>query len=422
LTTLAPTPPRTDRPFYGWRMVGYAAVCLAMTAPGQTFGVSVFVDPMLDALAVSRSQLATAYLVGTLIGASSLPAVGRWLDRAGVRRVTALVAAAFGAALTLMAGVGGLASLLVGFIGIRMLGQGALSLTATTSVTLWFDRRRGAAVGMTSAAGQAPMSLAPLALAACIALLGWRGAWVAAAVAVWLVVLPLARWGIRNSPADVGQRLDGDPAPDIGDVPTAASWTRAQAVRTPIFWVVTAAVAGTGLITTGLAFHQISLLGERGLTPAQAAANFIPQTFAAIAGTLAMGWLVDRIAPRLLIAASMSALAGAILLAQVAAPGWRAIGFGVAVGAAGGMIRTLEAAAFPRFFGLAHIGGIRGLVMALAVMATAFGPLALALGYERSGTYAVPLNILLAIPLTVSFAALFVRPPQHRPTQVTTHG
>jgi hypothetical protein len=85
-------------------------------------------------------------------------------------------------------------------------------------------------------------------------------------------------------------------------------------------------------------------------------------------------------------------------------------------------VGCLEAAAFPRFFGLAHIGGIRGLVMALAVMATAFGPLALALGYERSGTYAVPLNILLAIPLTVSFAALFVRPPQHRPTQVTTHG
>jgi hypothetical protein len=65
-----------------------------------------------------------------------------------------------------MAGVGGLASLLVGFIGIRMLGQGALTLTATTSVTLWFDRRRGAAVGLTSAIGQALMSLAPLALAA----------------------------------------------------------------------------------------------------------------------------------------------------------------------------------------------------------------------------------------------------------------
>jgi hypothetical protein len=64
-----------------------------MTAPGQTVGVSVFVDPMIDTLAVSRSQLSGASLVGTLIGAATLPAVGRWLDRVGIRRVTALVAA-----------------------------------------------------------------------------------------------------------------------------------------------------------------------------------------------------------------------------------------------------------------------------------------------------------------------------------------
>lgn len=411
-TLLARTRPLTP-PFYGWRIVGYAAVCLAMTAPGQTVGVSVFVDPMIDALDVSRSQLSGAYLVGTLIGAASLPTVGRWLDRAGIRRVTALVAAAFGAVLTGMAGVGGLVSLLIGFIGIRMLGQGALTLTATTSVTLWFDRRRGTAVGLTSAIGQALMSLAPLALAAGIAVLGWRGAWLAAAVAVWLVVLPVARWGLRNSPAEIGQRLDGDPPADDGDPPAAVGgWIRAQAVRTPVFWVVTAAVASTGMITTGLAFHQISLLGERGLSPAQAAANFIPQTFAAIAGTLAMGWLIDRVAPRLLVSCSMLSLAAAMLLAQAAAPGWRAVVFGVALGVASGTIRTLEAAAFPRFFGLAHIGAIRGLVMALAVMATAFGTLALALGYDRFGTYAAPLNALLAVPIIVSVAAVFAHPPR----------
>lgn len=350
------------------------------------------------------------------------PAVGRWLDRAGVRRVTALTAAGFGAALTGMSGVGGLASLLVGFIGIRMLGQGALTLTATTSVTLWFDRRRGTAVGMTSAIGQALMSLAPLALAAGIAAFGWRGAWLTAAVAVWLVVLPVARWGLRNGPADVGQHLDGDSAPDHADPPDRVDgWTRAEAVRTPMFWVVSAAVAGTGMITTGLAFHQISLLGERGLSPAQAAANFIPQTFAAIAGTLAMGWLIDRIAPRLLVAASMTSLSAAMLLAHVAAPGWRAVVFGVALGAASGTIRTLEAAAFPRFFGLGHIGAIRGLVMALAVLATAFGPLALAVGYERFGSYAVPLNVLLVVPIVVSVAALFVHAPQRQPGRVDVH-
>lgn len=60
--------------FYGWRMVGLAAICLAMTAPGQTVGVSVFVDPMIEALSLSRSQVSLAYLIGTLTGATTLPA------------------------------------------------------------------------------------------------------------------------------------------------------------------------------------------------------------------------------------------------------------------------------------------------------------------------------------------------------------
>lgn len=404
------SPPR----FYGWRIVAFAAAILAMTAPGQTVGVSVFVDPMIDGLALSRSQVSGAYLVGTLAGAVALPLVGRWIDRFGVRRMTAVIGAAFGLVLVAMGGVVGLVTLAIGFTGIRMLGQGSLSLASTTAVALWFERRRGLAIGLSSAAGAAVMSLAPLVLSAAIGRFEWRWTWSLAGLVVWAVVLPIAGWGLRNRPADVGQHVDGD-IPEVGtDRATAGGvpeWTRREAVRTLMFWAVTAAVATSGMITTGLAFHQISLLGERGLTVAQAAANFVPQTGAAIIATLAMGTLVDRIAPRLLVPASMGAIAAALVLAQVAAPGLLAISFGVAVGAGGGMIRTLEAAAFPRFFGVVHVGAIRGLVMAISIGATAFGPLLLALGFDRSGTYGPTLTGMLAVPIAVAVLAAFAHVP-----------
>lgn len=400
--------------FYGWRMVGFAAAILAMTAPGQTVGVSVFVDPMIDGLALSRSQVSGAYLVGTLAGALALPFVGRWIDRFGVRRMTAAIAVGFGAVLVAMGGVAGLVTLAIGFTGIRMLGQGSLSLASTTSVALWFERRRGVAIGVSSAAGAAVMSLAPLVLSAAIDRFDWRLSWSLAGLAVWAVVVPIAWWGLRDRPADVGQHVDGD-TPDADaqrlGVREAGGWTRREALRTLMFWAVTAAVATSGMITTGLAFHQISLLGERGLTVAQAAANFVPQTAAAIIATLAMGTMVDRIAPRLLVPVSMGAIATALVLAQVAAPGVLAVAFGVAVGAGGGMIRTLEAAAFPRYFGVVHVGAIRGLVMAIAIGATAFGPLLLALGFDRHGTYGPVLTLLLGVPIAVAVLAIFARVP-----------
>lgn len=397
-------------PFRGWRIVGVAAVALAMTAPGQTVGVSVFVDPMIEGLGLTRSHVAGAYLAGTLTGAVTLPLIGKWIDRFGVRLMTAAIAAAFGAVLFAMSGVTGLLTVAVGFTGIRLLGQGSLSLVSTTSVALWFDRRRGLALGVTTAVGAALMSLAPLALAAGIDRFDWRWTWSLAGLTVWAVVVPLAWWGLRDRPGDVGQHVDGAP-PAPGDEATAAGWTRGEARRTLMFWAVGAAVTTSGMIGTALGFHQISLLGERGLTVAQAAANFLPQTAAAIVGTLVMGVLVDRIAPRVLVAASMTAIAAAMLLAQIAAPGLLAVAFGMALGLGSGSIRTLEAAAFPRYFGVAHVGAIRGSVMSLSVAGTAFGPLLLALGFERYGSYGPVLSMLLVIPAAVAVLAVFAPVP-----------
>ena len=71
-TSMIPAPAKG---FYGWRIVVFSAIALALTGPGQTFGVSVFVDPMIDELGISRTQMSTAYLIGTLAGAVALPRV-----------------------------------------------------------------------------------------------------------------------------------------------------------------------------------------------------------------------------------------------------------------------------------------------------------------------------------------------------------
>jgi hypothetical protein len=210
---LTPVPPRTRTRFSGWRVVALAAVALGMTGPGQTAGVSVFVDPMMGALELTRSEVSTAYLIGTLGGAVAMPRVGRLIDDRGARVAMGLVGGVFGVVLAAMAGVVGMVTLVLGFTGIRAFGQGGLSLIATTSVAPWFSRRRGLAIGVTAAVGSALLSLVPILSASVIDVVGWRWAWIVLAVLVWLVVLPIALRGIIDRPSDVGQRVDGDPAP-----------------------------------------------------------------------------------------------------------------------------------------------------------------------------------------------------------------
>jgi len=278
---------------------------------------------------------------------------------------------------------------------------------------MWFARRRGTALGVVSAAGAAGISLAPLALERLIAVTDWRTAWAVQGLVVWAVVVPVALLAMRDRPRDLGQRVDGAPAPSDGAMPVLDhGLTRRQAVREPFFWVVTAGVVVSGMLGTAVGFHQISLLGERGLSPVEAAGNFLPQTVAALAATLAVGALVDRFSPRWLTSASMLVLSVGLVWGVVVEPGWSAVGFGMAVGAAGGSIRTLEAAAFPRYFGTLHLGAIRGLVASLSVGGTAFGPLLFALVHDATQEYRMALLGTAGLPVLVAVAAALVGPPR----------
>ncbi len=422
VTACIPGPPPASR-WYGPRVVTASSLVLALTAPGQTAAISAFVDPLVHGLHISRTGISAAYLAGTLAGAAAMPLFGRGIDRFGARRLMALIALGFGAVLIGLSAVSGIAGLTAGFAGIRMLGQGALNLTATTAVAVYIERRRGLAQGITAAIGTAGISLAPVVLESLVARHGFRTVWLAEGLIIWASVIPLALLGLPRHPQP------GPPPARCPAVPARprtlppADWTRSQAMRTAMFWVIASGVAVVALLGTALTFNQISLLGERGLTPAQAAANFIPQMAAGLAATLATGYLADRVPDRVLIIASLAILTGPLTAAGYVSPGWSAIGYGMAIGVAGNSFRIIEATAFPSCFGLTHIGAIRGVVHTLTVAGSAFGPLLLSLGHSWAGSYRPVLLALTVLPLAaIVFAAVARTPPASPPAPAPRPG
>src|SRR5690606_18937459 len=311
-TAVTTTAPRTaPTRLAGPRMVVVATIALGLTAPGQTASISVFLTPMIDELEVSRTAVSTAYMVGTLTGALALPWIGRAVDRYGTRLTMTAIAACFSLALLGLSSAQDVIGLGAGFIGIRMLGQGALGLCAATLVSRWYDRRRGTVLGLQGALGGGLISLSPVLLERLITATDWRTAMHVEAAVIALVLVPVAVLLVRDRPADLGQFVDGRPHDRHTD---AAEWgmTRGQAARHPYFWVLTATVGTAGFFGTAIGFHQIALLGERGLSATEAAANFLPQTIAGTAATFLLGYLVDRGRPRLLLAASMLGFALAV--------------------------------------------------------------------------------------------------------------
>lgn len=402
-------------------VLAFAIIAAGLTGPGQTIGVSVFIDHLVDDLSLSRSQVSTAYLIGTLTGALLLPSVGKFIDRRGVRVAQVLIGLLFGLALVNMSFVNGLVWLTIGFAGIRFLGQGSLSLVSTVTVQLRFTRTRGTAIGIFTTASAGLMALVPVVLAVTINAVGWRAAWLVSAAVVVGVVVPIAWVGLRDLPARVRPvaALPADDELEIVGRSDTDSYQRGEAMRTGSFWLLAAISGAAGMMATALNFHQIDLLGEAGLSEKAAAALFIPQVVGSTVAGLTIGYLGDRIGTRYLPAIGMALLLSAQLLASVAAPGAIVIVYAVVLGATGGATRTASATLQPQWFGTGHIGSIQGALTLFGVGASAIGPVALTLVEQWRGSYPQAIVLLGVVPAAAMLFALGPNTgPTRRPTSV----
>ncbi|MDH4168983.1 MAG: MFS transporter [Acidimicrobiia bacterium] len=397
--------------FRGWRILGWSTLILALTAPGQTIGVSSFIDHMIDDLGVSRSTLSGAYLVATLLGSAALPAIGRWVDRRGVRHATTVVGVAFAFAIALLGAAQNLLMLGMAFVGIRMLGQGSLSLIGDTSIALWFQARRGRAfaVAMTVSAGL--MALSPLVFTALIEAVGWRPALVVTAVFIVLTVPSIGRFAMVDRPSAIGQVPDGIPGVTTETFVPQPSLTVRAAVRTPAFASLMSIVALSAALITGLTFHNVSVMAEGGLTDTEAAAIFVPQMVGVVSASFVVGWLTDRVRAQVLVPFAGLSLAAAVAMATAVSPGVAAILYGLVSGIAGGSIRALGSALLPKWFGTDHIGAIRGISHTVAVAASATGPLLLSIGNDLSDSYRSVLLICAAVTAAIAVSTALVKDP-----------
>lgn len=124
--------------FYGWIILAAGTFGIIMTGPGQTFSVSIFIEFIMEDLGISRTLVSTLYSVGTLIGGFTLPFWGRQIDKHGARKLAGIISLLFGISCIFMGFVQNALMLLLGFILIRMLGQGSLGLVSQTVINQWW--------------------------------------------------------------------------------------------------------------------------------------------------------------------------------------------------------------------------------------------------------------------------------------------
>lgn len=394
--------------YYGWVVLMAGTIGMLMTTPGQTVGVSAFLDKIIAELDISRSAVALLYMLGTLGGSFSLPFIGRFIDRQGPRTGVIAIAGLFALACVGMGFVQGVFTLGLGFIAIRGFGQGALGLVSINVINLWFVRRRGLALSISGMGIACGAAVFPLLIEFLITEFGWRLAYMILGGMVAITILPIGALIYREQPERYGLQPDSKIIVTEKQELTETNHTLATARRTFTFWLFAAGGCCVAALGTGLIFHHYSIMASAGISRSIAAIVFVPFGFVTAATNFCTGILMDRVSPRLLLGAMLTLLAAALFMAVRVTSPELMLAYGCLLGLMQGMSGVIQSGVYAYYFGRSHLGAISGLSTTIAVAGTAFGPVLFATGFEQFGSYAPILGFSMIFPLAIACTALGV--------------
>lgn len=409
------------RPGYpGWLMVGLGLLSAALSAPGQSFGLAFYLEPLMTETGLSRLEISIVYSGATLAAAALLPLMGRWADRSGGGRFLGVVLVGMAGAMVLLGSTGGVVVLVVALVLLRMLGQGAVGIGTLTLVVRWFERRRARALAFVALGYALGEMIFPVIIVGLFDVVGWRGSLFVMAGAYAFVLAPLVlRLGRDPRPGERRPEFVGVCEEDEDRPPSSpGSRSLGEAMRTPVFWGLTVAVSIPPMVMTAVFLHHVALLGTLGWGPVAVARAMAAVAIGGIAGTWAGGMVLERIPVRLGIAGALAMLGLGLGSLMVLPPtAWTLHLYGGMLGLSAGVLKVAASLVWPAYYGTASVGSIKGTVSTLRNAATAAGPplaAALAGPGEAFGRVLLPFALLCACGAA---ATLLLRPPAVPPVE-----
>jgi len=291
-----------------WFVAAVAFVAL-VGAAGFRATPSVMLRPLHDEFGWSLGTISAAVSVNLLLYGLTAPFAAALMERFGIRRVimAALTLVALGSGLTVLMQSSWQLVLLWGvLVG---LGTGSMALGFVAVITgRWFVKHRGLVTGVLTAGGAAGNLVFLPVLAGLTDNHGWRTAALVVAGAALLVV-PLVWWRLKEHPSLLGIGAYGgayeEPKP-IAPAGAARNALRGlrDAAKTRAFWLLAGGFAICGATTNGLVgTHFIPAAHDHGMSETTAASLLALVGLFDIAGTIASGWLTDRVDSRILLGA-----------------------------------------------------------------------------------------------------------------------
>ena len=409
------------------RRINYAYVILAtgftvlFFSSGARFAFGLLLKPMSEDLELSRSALSLAATCFMIVGALTMPFVGRLVDSFSVRRVVSIAVIIASAGIGLM----GLAQtqwqviLLYGII--FAIGNGGSSVGPIgVMISRWFERGRGTATSAAMSGNAIGQLIIITALASALVHIGWRNACIALGVVTLLIVVPLVLAFARSAPKTpsplMGEGRDGGENPVRGEPaePRAQSADTAALPARTIFssrqlWILLVVYAVCGFQDFFVATHVVAFAQDKGLTAAFSGTLYAFMGLLGLFGVMSAGLLADRfssIHPTALCFLARIVCFALIILNQ-SAPA--IVVFALLYGFTFLITAPLTVTFAGSMFGAPRLGMMSGIINMVHHIAGGLGALVGGIVFDARGSYDAGFVLMLALAVLASVLTFTIR-------------
>jgi sugar phosphate permease len=388
--------------FPGWKVVAGAAVGISFgSAPFFASGFALLSNAMATEFGWTQPDVAKAATIFLLLQTLAYPICGWPLDRLGSRRFAVMSIVMFAASLLLLSRIGNsLTQFYLVFALIGLVSAGTNVLSYARAIALWFNRKRGLALGVAASAQAVGAFVIPLMAHKIIAQHGWQAALMMLAAFELVVCLPLVALLVRDSPAPYGLHPDGiEPVPGIPEE-SEAGMTLAQIASTATFWKLAVCFAIVGMSFYAILPNFVYILTKTaGLSLAEVARIQAVGGVAVLFGRIGFGYLMDRIhAPFVGVMAVACSTIAALIYATIEAPAViyiAAILSGCAIGGESDLLPYLAS----RYFGTRTVSKTFGWFLFAFFLGATIGPVAFAQTSAAFDSVITPLLMLAALQI-----------------------
>ena len=337
---------------------------------GQSFFLGLFNPSIRNELDISHGQFGTIYAFATICSSIVLVWFGKKIDEYKLLNYSIVVIGILFFSSIFFSLINNIYSLVIAIFLMRFSGQGLMSHTSSTTISRYFNKRRGRALsgiwfGLSSAE-----FIMPILIVFLLTLYSWRTIWHFISFII-IIVLPLVVfYTIKNITIDSREGANLKKNINITDI---KSWRRSEVIKDFKFYIIALNMLALPWIATGVFIYQSFIAESKLWNVYVIPKSFMIYSIISILTLIFSGFLVDKFTSRRLIPfVNLPLFIGLIILYLFNNSIYAYIFFGL-MGVSNGFANVLGSSLWAEIYGVRFLGAIRALTTALMVFSTAFG-------------------------------------------------